>query len=90
MPIIRDLPECTELKVSGSALENVFQLLPVAHGDDVPIELVESLYKELEGYAAGSPVAWRHTSSPDDVALGLFVLREVMHHGGFRSVSPLR
>jgi hypothetical protein len=89
MPIIRALPECVQLKVSGSELENVFPLLPVTSGPVVSIELVESLYKELEGYAAGSPVAWRHDVSPDDVALGLVVIREVMHHGGFRSVSML-
>ena len=89
MPIIRHLPECTELKVSGSELEIVFRLLSATQSASVSIDVVESLYKALEGYAEGSPVAWRQDSSPDDIALGLVVLREVMHHGGFRSVSLL-
>lgn len=89
MPVIGHLPTYTQLKISGSELENVFQLLPSTGDANVSIELVESLYKELERYAAGAPVAWRHDSSPEDVALGLVVLREVMHHGGFRAVSLL-
>ena len=58
-------------------------------GGGVSIESVESLFNQLADYAAGSPVAWRHAASPGRVALSLVVLREVMHHGGFRSVSLL-
>lgn len=89
MPLIRNLPGCTVLKVSGSKLEKVFHLLSATSSAGVSIDVVESLYKALEGYAEGSPVAWHYDSSPDDIALGLVVLREVMHHGGFRSVSLL-
>lgn len=89
MPIIRNLPERTVLKISGSKLETVFHLLSATSSAGVSIDVVESLYKALEGYAEGSPVAWHYDSSPDDIALGLVVLREVMHHGGFRFVSLL-
>ena len=87
MPILRALPASAQLKVSGAELERAFQLLPVADGDAASTETLEGLFNELADYAGGSPVAWRHSSLPDDVALGVVVLREVMHHGGFRSVS---
>lgn len=89
MPIVRTLPASTELKVSGMELAKVFRLMSATGDVAVPTEAVESLFNELADYAAGSPVAWRRSSSPGDVALGLVVLREVMHHGGFRSVSLL-
>ena len=87
MPIIRTLPASTKLKVSGVELEKVFRLLSVTDSAAVPIESVESLFNQLADYTGGSPVAWRQDSSPVNVALGLVVLREVMHHGAFRSVS---
>ncbi len=90
MPMIRSLPGSAELGVSGSELAEVLALLSAGDGVAVPIESVESLFNQLADYAAGSAVAWRHAASPGRVALGLVVLREVMHHGGFRSVSLLR
>ena len=90
MPTIRSLPRTAELVVSGSELAAVLALLPAGAGGGVSIESVESLFNQLADYAAGSPVAWGHAASPGRVALGLVVLREVMHHGGFRSVSLLR
>ena len=87
MPILRSLHASAHFRVSGEELEKVFQLLPVSDGAAVSTETLESLFNELADYASGSPVAWRHSSSPDDVALALVVLREVMHHGGFHSVS---
>jgi hypothetical protein len=89
MPTIRSLPRTAELVVSGSELAEVLALLPAGAGGAVSVESVESLFNQLADVAAGSPVAWRHAASPGRVALGLVVLREVMHHGGFRSVSLL-
>ena len=90
MPMIRALPGGAELRVSGSELAEVLALVSAGDGVAVPIESVEGLFNQLADYATGSPVAWRHAASPGRVALGLVVLREVMHHGGFRSVSLLR
>lgn len=89
MPLIRDLPAGAELGVSGSELAVVVALVSGGEGGAVPIESVEELFNQLADYAAGSPVAWRHAVPAERVALGLVVLREVMHHGGFRSVSLL-
>ena len=80
MPMIRSLPRTAELVVSGSELAEVLALLPAGAGGGVSIESVESLFNRLADVAAGSPVAWRHAASPGRVALGLVVLREVMHH----------
>lgn len=87
MPILRTLPEGAALTASGSELECLFRLLPATGAGTVPLASVECLYNELVGYAAGSPIAWRHTASPEEVALGLVVLREVMQHGRFRDVA---
>ena len=87
MPILRSMPARAHLRVSGEELERIFQLLPVNDGTAVSTETLENLFNDLADSAGGSPVAWRHSLSPDGVALGLVVLREVMHHGGFRSVS---
>jgi hypothetical protein len=89
MPVIRALPGGAKLGVSGSELAEVLALLPAGAGGGVSIESVEGLFNQLADYAAGSTVAWRQAASPGRVALGLVVLREVMHHGGFRSVSML-
>lgn len=91
MPIIRSLPAGAALKVSGPVLAEVVDLLPTSNpasnGATFAIESVELLFNQLADYAAGSPAAWRHPTSPADLALGLVVLREVMHHGGYLSVS---
>lgn len=89
MPILRSLPTGARLKAGGPALAEVLGLLPESNTASVPIESVELLFNRLADFAGGSPVAWRHTHSPADLALGLVILREVMHHGGYRSVSLL-
>lgn len=87
MPILRSLPKRNMLEVYGSELENIFQLLSPTNDGNVSLESVENLYSQLADYAEGSPVAWRHVSTPEHVALGLVLLRELMHHGSFRFVS---
>ena len=87
MPLLRSLPANTELKVSGPELLKIFHMLSATDDAIVSIASVESLFNQLADYVGGSPIAWRQATSPARVALGLVVLREVMHHGGFRSVS---
>lgn len=89
MPTVRSSSRTAELAVSGSELAEVLALLPPDADGAVWVELVESLFNQLVNYAAGPPVAWRHAAPPSRIALSLVVLREVMHHGGFRSVSLL-
>jgi len=89
IPIIRSLPKSKELKASGFELAKVINSMSATEGVAVSIESVESLFNQLADYAGGSPVAWSRASSPTQIALGLVVLREVMQHGGFRSVSLL-
>ena len=89
MPVIRNLRENIEFKVSGLEMGDVLQLLSGADGAAIPIEMVENLFNQLAGYAAGSPIAWRHAVAPEQVAVALVVLREVMHHANYRSVSFL-
>ncbi|WP_345977546.1 hypothetical protein [Sulfurimonas sp. HSL3-7] len=87
MPILRSLPASTELRVSGLELVEIFHMLSATDNTVVPIASVESLFNQLADHAGGSPIAWHQAASPAHVALGLVVLREVMHHGGFGSVS---
>jgi len=87
MPMLRSLPASTELKVSGTELVQIFHMLSATDDSVVPIESVESLFNQLADHVGGSPIAWHQSVSPARVALGLVMLREVMHHGGFGSVS---
>lgn len=87
MPIVRCLPASTKLEIDGAELAGIFHLLPESNGTAISIESVEDLFNQLADYASGSPVAWRQPVPATQVALGLVALREVMHHGGFSSVS---
>lgn len=86
MPLLRALPARTALEAHGPELAEVFHLLGACDGAVVPLAAVESLFDQLVAVTSGSPVAWRHAVPPATVAPGLLLLREVMQHGGFRSV----
>jgi len=87
MPIIHAFRARTKLEIHGAELAGLFHLLTENNGSIIPIESVENLFNQLADYASGSPVAWRQPVPAMQVALGLIALREVMHHGGFSSVS---
>ena len=84
MPIIRCLPEGAQLEIHGAELAKIHHLLSVEK--DVSIDSVELLFNQLADYASGVPAAWQQPVAAEQVALGLLVLREVMHHGGFGAV----
>lgn len=89
MPMLRTLPPAATLEVFGTELVSVVSLLTQGDGGGTGaarIEAVEHLFNQLADHAAGSAVAWRHPVPAASVALGLLVLREVMHHGGFDTV----
>ena len=86
MPVLRSFPAMTKLEIDGAELSAVFRLLSVNADEAIPVESVERLFNQLADHVAGSPVAWRQSLSPKQVAVGLVVLREVMHHGGYSSV----
>jgi len=90
MPIIRGLPASKRLEIDGTEFVKVTHLLSGNHAAAIPIESVESLFNDLANYASGSPVAWRKHVPATQVALSLVVLREVMQHGGFKTVSLSR
>jgi len=85
-PIIRGLPASERLEVGGAEFEEIVQLLADNNRAVVSIESVENLFNQLADHASGSPVAWRQPVPATQVALGIVVLREVMHHGGYRTV----
>lgn len=90
MPMLRTMPPAATLEVLGTELVAVVDLLAQGDGGGtgaVRIEAVEHLFNQLADHAAGSAVAWRHPVPAASVALGLLVLREVMHHGGFEAVT---
>ena len=87
MPVVHALPKCTELMVSGTELEETCELISISDKSDMPIQSVEHLFSQLADYAGGSTGSWQYNSPPDHVAVALVVLREVMHHGGFMTVS---
>lgn len=87
MPLLRELPESEQLEVAGSELAGFFDALPASAGSMATIDGVERMFNQLADHAAGSPIAWSHALPAEEVALGLTVLREVMHHGGFCTVA---
>lgn len=87
MPLLRRLPATPRLAVDGDELLAVLRLVAADDRAVTSVEAVERLFNELADHAGGSPVAWRHAALPAQIALGLVVLREAMHHGGFREVS---
>ena len=89
MPIIRALPASERFEIDGAELVEVIELLSDDHQAVISIESVEGLFNQLVNYVSGSPSAWRQPIPATRVVLGLVVLREVMHHGGFSTVRPL-
>ncbi len=88
MPVIRMLPSDAMLEASGPEFGEVLGQLPDAvDGKRVPIEAVERLFNRLADVAGGSPAGSQGVPARASFALGLVVLREVMHHGGYRSVT---
>jgi len=77
MPILREVPAGTQLHAGGPSVATA------------PNEGVEHLFNDLADHATGSVIAWTHREDPDALALALLIVREVMHHGGFRHVARL-
>lgn len=86
MPLLRHRPRPARLVVSGPELESVLKLIAHREGEAVSVESIEDLFNQLADRVSGSPTAWRHPVPPEALAMGLTVLREVMHHGAFSSV----
>lgn len=88
MPAMQALPEVSVLRVEGPELTEVLQSL--AHpGESVATSAVEALFNQLADVASGAPLRARQVSTEPGFVLALVLLREVMHHGGFSSVSAL-
>ncbi len=88
MPALRSLQGASDLRVSGPELASVIQELG-SHGAAVPISAVEALFNEVADIASGSPARLHRVSTEPGFVLGLVLLREVMHHGGFSSASAV-
>jgi hypothetical protein len=86
MPMIRSLPAAAQLEIHGAELENIHHLLATEKDVAVAIDLVELLFNQLADYANRVPAAWHQPVPAEQLALGLVVLREVMHHGGYSVV----
>lgn len=88
MPVLRNVGPAPHLRVSGPELERVMGILGSEDkGEGVPISAVESLFNRVADIASGAPVGQWQVATDPDFALGLILLREVMHHGGFAAVS---
>jgi hypothetical protein len=86
MPMIRCLPAAAQLEIHGAELANIHHLLAAEKDIAIAIDSVELLFNQLADYASGVSAAWYQPVPAEQVALGLVVLREVMHHGGYSVV----
>lgn len=90
IPVIRTFASGEVLEASGPELGEVRDALAAsAEGMPVPIESVEYLFNRLADVASGSPVGLQGVPVTATFVMGLVVLREVMHHGGYPSVVML-
>ncbi len=89
MPSIRGLPGGARLGVGDSELVCVLKEVADASGGDFSIEAVERLFNELADVASGLPEKLSRSPMTASFVLGLVLLREVMHHGGFKSAMVL-
>jgi hypothetical protein len=81
MPLARRLPPSSILVVTGSAMH---ELAP-AH-DGAALGDVEAMFQQLAAVAEGRPVASRGLPSGPAFAATLLIVREFMHHLGFKSL----
>lgn len=86
MPVLRTVEPTTPLRVTGPVLETVLKQLGSAD-KAAPISAVEDLFNRLADVAGGAPSSRLPVASHPDFVLGLVLLREVMHHGGFTAVT---
>ena len=86
MPVIRTLPSGGILEIAGHELCEVAEALPSLGMEPTPIEAVEHLFNRLANVATGSPAGSQGVPVTASFALGLVVVREFMHHGGYHLV----
>lgn len=86
MPVMRSLPSDGVLEVEGCELQEVMGVLLSVEPEPASIQAVENLFNRLAKVAMGSPAGSQGVPVTASFALGLVVLREVMHHGGLHSV----
>jgi hypothetical protein len=90
MPALRALPAGASLEGAARELGGIAEALTASGaGETVAVEEVEHLFNRLADVASGSPASLSGLPASTGFALGLVLLREIMHHGGFREVSLL-
>jgi hypothetical protein len=90
MPALRALPAGASLEGASRELGGIAEALTASGaGETVAVEEVEDLFNRLADVASGSPASVLGLPASTGFALGLVLLREIMHHGGFREVSLL-
>lgn len=90
MPALRSLPAATVLEAAAGDLGELAHALPgLGDGGTIGIDAIESLFNRLADVASGSPLAASGLPADACFALRLVLLRELMHHGGFRRMVLL-
>ncbi len=86
MPALRALPDRAALVVVEAGWGDILHGLASA-GEPVPVAAIETRFNQLADIASGSPARLHQVSTAPLSVLKLLLLREVMHHGGFATVT---
>lgn len=88
MPVIRSLPEHSSLSATGMHFREVAKAAGVSKTPDSRLDTaaVETLFNLLADVAYGLPATQAGIPTNRVFVAALLVLREVLHHGGFKSV----
>lgn len=92
MPVLRSFPDHGQLVTSAPEYWEVVTVAGLGGSPEVNLETatVEMLFNRLADVAYGMPAARLGIPTDRSFAAILLLLREVLHHGGFRSVLVMQ
>lgn len=92
MPVLRSLPDHGQLVTSAPEYWEVVTVAGLGGSREVDLDTatVEGLFNRLADVAYGMPSARLGIPTHESFAAILLLLREVLHHGGFRSVLVMQ
>lgn len=92
MPVLRSLPDHGHLVTSAPEYWEIVTVAGLGGSPEVDLDTatVEGLFNRLADVAYGMPAARLGIPTDRSFAAILLLLREVLHHGGFRSVLVMQ
>lgn len=89
MKIVRHLPERRCLVSSDSEVKKIAKIAGVDFNkrEELDIQTVEDIFRKISGVAYGTPSSRFNIPEDREFTAMVLVLREVMHHAGYKKVT---